>query len=116
MSARKTVSPVREHESRTKDTNTDKFAYICSYAPYTETDEFRKNFLTWSPDAVTMNKKLKPVAIGVGTDEHLYESVGKNISSFKEKGLKVNEFIVRGGHTWMNCRLFLAKSLEQLVN
>jgi enterochelin esterase family protein len=25
-------------------TNTDKFAYICSYAPYTATEEFQKNF------------------------------------------------------------------------
>ncbi len=27
-------------------TNPDKFAYICSYAPYTATDEFKKNFLS----------------------------------------------------------------------
>src|SRR6478752_3792601 len=32
-------------------TNTDKFAYICSYAPYTATEEFQKNFTNWSPDA-----------------------------------------------------------------
>src|SRR5690606_3508559 len=40
-------------------TNTDKFAYICSYAPYTATDEFRNNFTDWTPDADLINKQLK---------------------------------------------------------
>lgn len=25
-------------------TNSDKFAYVCSYAPFTATEEFKKNF------------------------------------------------------------------------
>src|SRR5512138_2680572 len=39
--------------------NTDKFAYICSYAPFTSTDEFKNNFSNWSPDAAKMNRQLK---------------------------------------------------------
>jgi enterochelin esterase-like enzyme len=93
---------------------TGKFAYICSYAPYTETDEFKKNFSNWSPDASAMNKKLKQFTVSVGTEDFLYESVKKNIAWFRKKGLHVDQFIVPGGHTWMNCKLFLAKSLEQL--
>ena len=47
-------------------TNPDKFAYVCSYAPYTETDEFKKNFSNWSPNASATNKQLKLFTISVG--------------------------------------------------
>jgi len=95
-------------------TNTDKFAYVCSYAPYTATEEFKKNFTNWAPDAVLMNKQLKLLTISVGTQDFLYESVKQNIAMFKEKGLNVEPFIVDGGHTWMNCKQYLAKTLPQL--
>lgn len=95
-------------------TNTDKFAYICSYAPFTATEEFKKNFDNWSPDAAKINQQLKLFTISVGTDDFLYESVKKNIGMFEEKGIKIKPLIVDGGHTWMNCKLFLANSLEQI--
>lgn len=95
-------------------TNTDKFAYVCSYAPYTVTEEFKKNFSNYSPNAELMNKQLKLFTISVGTDDFLYESVKQNIAFFKEKGLNVQDFIVDGGHTWMNCKLYLTTTLQQL--
>lgn len=95
-------------------TNTDKFAYVCSYAPYTATEEFKKNFTNWSPDVVKMNKQLKLFTISVGTEDFLYESVKQNITMFKEKNLKLETLIVPGGHTWMNCKLFLADSLQKI--
>jgi enterochelin esterase family protein len=95
-------------------TNTDKFSYVCSYAPYTATDEFKKNFSNWSPDATIINKQLKLFTISVGTEDFLYESVKQNIAMFKEKNVKLETLIVPGGHTWMNCKLFLASSLQQI--
>ena len=95
-------------------TNPDKFAYVCSYAPYTATDEFKKNFSNWSPNASAMNKQLKLFTISVGTEDFLYESVKQNIAMFRDKKLNLETFIVPGGHTWMNCKLFLANSLQQL--
>lgn len=95
-------------------TNTDKFAYVCSYAPYPETEEFRKNFANYSPDAAKMNKQLKLFTISVGTDDFLYESVKNNIAMFKSKGLNLEGYIVDGGHTWMNCKLYMAQTLQQL--
>lgn len=95
-------------------TNTDKFAYVCSYAPYTATEEFRKNFSNWSPDAAKINKDLKLLNISVGTEDFLYESVKENIAMFNNKKIKLDTLIVPGGHTWMNCRLFLSNSLQQL--
>ena len=95
-------------------TNTDKFAYICSYAPFTATEEFQKNFTNWSPDANKINNQLKLFTISVGTEDFLYESVKKNIAMFEEKRIKVKPFIVSGGHTWMNCKLFLATTLQEI--
>lgn len=95
-------------------TNTDKFAYICSYAPYTATEEFRKNFTNWSPDAARMNNQLKLFTISVGTDDFLYDSVKQNIAMFQEKKLNVKSYIVPGGHTWMNCKQYLATTLQEI--
>ena len=95
-------------------TNTDKFAYICSYAPYTATEEFKKNFSNWDPDAGLINNRLKLFTLSVGTEDFLFESVKQNAAMFKEKGLNFQLDIVDGGHTWMNCKLYLAKTLQQL--
>lgn len=95
-------------------TNTDKFAYICSYAPYTATDEFKKNFTDWTPDADKINKQLKLFTVSVGTEDFLYESVKQNLAMFNEKKIIVKPLIVSGGHTWMNCKLFLATSLQEI--
>lgn len=95
-------------------TNTDKFGYICSYAPFTATEEFKKNFDNWNPNADLINKQVKLFTISVGTDDFLYESVKKNIAMFEEKKIKIKPLIVSGGHTWMNCKLFLANSLQEI--
>lgn len=95
-------------------TNTSTFAYVCSYAPYTATEEFRKNFSNWTPDVNLINNRLKLFTISVGTDDFLYESVKQNIAMFNEKGVKLKTNIVSGGHTWMNCKLFLASTLQEI--
>ena len=96
--------------------NTDKFAWICSYAPYTATEEFQKNFTNWSPDADKINKQVKLFTISVGTDDFLYESVKKNIAMFEEKKIRLQPYIVSGGHTWMNCKLYLATTLREIFH
>jgi enterochelin esterase-like enzyme len=94
--------------------NPDKFAYVASYAPYTATAEYRNNFGNWSPDAIKLNEQLKLFSISVGTEDFLYESVKENIAFFKGKNIKLDTLIVPGGHTWMNCKLFLADTLPKL--
>jgi enterochelin esterase family protein len=95
-------------------TNTEKFAYICSYAPFTQTPEFQKNFTDWKPDAVKINSQLKLFTISVGTEDFLYESVKNNIAMFEEKKIKIKPYIVSGGHTWMNCKKYLATTLQEI--
>ncbi|MET0636882.1 MAG: alpha/beta hydrolase-fold protein [Chitinophagaceae bacterium] len=94
--------------------NPGKFAWISSYAPYTETEEFRKNFTNWAPDAATINSQLKLFTISVGTDDFLFESVKKNLAMFKDKKIKVKSYIVPGGHTWMNGKQYLATTLQEI--
>ncbi|WP_375448554.1 hypothetical protein [uncultured Fibrella sp.] len=88
---------------------------MCSHAPYTATDEFKKNFTDWLPNAEQMNKQLTPFTISVGTEDFLYEPVKQNIAMFNEKKINVKPLIMPGGHTWMNCKLYLANTLSQLV-
>ena len=95
-------------------TNPDKFAYVCSYAPYTATDEFKQNFTNWSPNADQLNKQLKLFTISVGTEDFLYEAVKQNIAMFGDKKLAVKSNIVSGGHTWMNCKQYLVATLQYL--
>jgi len=95
-------------------TNTDKFAYVCSYAPFTGTEEFQKNFTSWSPDPDKINKQLKLFTISVGTEDFLYESVKKNIAMFEDKKVKLKSYIVPGGHTWMNCKQYLSTTLQEI--
>jgi len=95
-------------------TNTDKFAYISSYAPYTATEEFQKNFTNWMPDAEKINKQLTLFTISVGTDDFLYESVKNNIAQFEEKKIEVKPYIVSGGHTWMNCKQYRSTTFQEI--
>ena len=96
-------------------TNTDKFGYVCSYAPFTQTEEFQKNFgANFSLNADLINKQLKLFTISVGTEDFLYESVKQNMAMFKEKGIKLKSYIVPGGHTWMNCKQYLATTLQEI--
>ena len=96
-------------------TNTNKFAYIFSYAPFTQTEEFQKNFGTnYAPDPVLINKQLKLFTISVGTEDFLYVSVKRNISFFEGKGIKLKSYIVPGGHTWMNGKQYIATTLQEI--
>lgn len=96
-------------------THTDKFAYISSYAPYTATEEFQKNFgSTYHPDAALTNSQLKLFTISVGTEDFLYENAKKVIAMYESNGIKVKSYIVPGGHTWMNCKQYLATTLQEI--
>jgi enterochelin esterase family protein len=96
-------------------TNTNKFAYVCSYAPFTQTPEWQRNFgAAYAPNAAQVNNQLKLFTISVGTEDFLYESVKQNIAMYEKKGLKVKSYIVPGGHTWMNCKQYLATTLQEI--
>ncbi len=94
-------------------TNLDKFSYLCSYSSFTSTD---------IPDvydqAGDTNKKLHLFWLGVGTDDFLYGNARDYMEFLDKKGIRsVKEFTSdKFGHTWMNARYFLAKTLPLLFN
>ena len=94
-------------------TNLDKFSYLCSYSSFTSTD---------IPDvydnAAELNKKLHLFWLGVGTDDFLYGNARDYMEFLDKKGIRsVKEFTIdKFGHTWMNAKYFLAKTLPLLFN
>ena len=94
-------------------TNLDKFSYLCSYSSFTSTD---------IPDvydqADNTNQQLHLFWLGVGTDDFLYGNARDYMEFLDKKGIRsVKEFTNdKFGHTWMNAKYFLAKTLPLLFN
>ena len=94
-------------------TNLDKFSYLCSYSSFTSTT---------LPDvydnAAATNKKIHLFWLGVGTDDFLYGNARDYMEFLDQKGItSVKEFTNdKFGHTWMNARYFLDKTLRLLFN
>ena len=91
--------------------NLDKFSYLCSYSSFTATD---------IPDVYkkATNKKLHLFWLGVGTDDFLYGNARDYMEFLDKKGVRaVKEYTHdKFGHTWMNAKYFLNKTLQLLFN
>ena len=93
--------------------NLDKFSYLCSYSSFTSTT---------IPDvydnADDTNKKIHLFWLGVGTDDFLYGNARDYMEFLDKKGIRsVKEFTTgKFGHTWMNAKYFLVKTLPLLFN
>ncbi len=94
-------------------TNLDKFAYLCSYSSFTSTDI--PNVYDQADDT---NKKIRLFWLGVGTDDFLYGNARDYMEFLDKKGIRsVKEFTNdKFGHTWMNAKYFLSKTLPLLFN
>ena len=93
--------------------NLDKFSYLCSYSSFTSTD------ITGVYDnADDTNKKIRLFWLGVGTDDFLYGNARDYMEFLDKKGIRsVKEFTNdKFGHTWMNAKYFLSKTLPLLFN
>ncbi|MBR6843177.1 MAG: family 43 glycosylhydrolase [Prevotella sp.] len=93
--------------------NLDKFAYLCSYSSFTSTD-----IPGVYDNAKDTNSKIKLFWLGVGTDDFLYGNA-RDYSEFLDKhGIRcVKEYTNdKFGHTWMNAKYFLSKTLPLLFN
>ena len=94
-------------------TNLDKFSYLCSYSSFTSTD-----IADVYDNADDTNKKIRLFWLGVGTDDFLYGNARDYMEFLDKKGIRsVKEFTTdKFGHTWMNAKYFLAKTLPLLFN
>lgn len=91
--------------------NLDKFSYLCSYSSFTSTD-----IPQVYDDAASLNSKLHLFWLGVGTDDFLYGNARDYMEFLDKKGIRsVKEFTTdKYGHTWMNAKFFLDKTLRLL--
>ncbi len=92
-------------------TNLDKFSYLCSYSSFTSTD-----IPGIYDNAGDTNGKIRLFWLGVGTDDFLYGNARDYMEFLDKKGIRsVKEFTHdKFGHTWMNAKYFLDKSLRLL--
>ena len=93
--------------------NLDKFSYLCSYSSFTSTD-----IAGVYDNAEDTNKKIRLFWLGVGTDDFLYGNARDYMEFLDTKGIRsVKEFTNdKFGHTWMNAKYFLTKTLPLLFN
>jgi hypothetical protein len=94
-------------------TNLDKFSYLCSYSSFTSTD-----IPGVYDNSADTNKRLHLFWLGVGTDDFLYGNARDYMAFLDQKGIQsVKEFTNdKFGHTWMNAKFFLTKTLPLLFN
>lgn len=94
--------------------NPDLFSWVCGFAPGMLKEEFdRNNEVAFSNPSLT-NQRLKLFWIGVGKDDMLYPVITEYLKVLEEKKIKHETFISDGGHTWMNCKLYLATIAQKL--
>ena len=94
--------------------NPDLFAWVGGFAPGMRKEEFdRNNAVPFSNPAKT-NNNLKLFWIGVGREDGLYGVIQDYLKVLDEKEIKHEKFITDGGHTWMNCKLFLTQIAQKL--
>lgn len=92
-------------------THLDKFSYLCSYSSFTSME---------LPDvydkAKETNQKIHLFWTGVGTDDFLYGNARDYTEFLDQKGITaIKEYTDnKFGHTWMNAKYFLAKTLRLL--
>ena len=93
--------------------NLDKFSYLCSYSSFTST-EIPQVY----DNAADTNKKIHLFWLGVGTDDFLYGNARDYMEFLDKKGIRSIKELTNDkfGHTWMNAKYFLYKSLPLLFN
>ena len=91
----------------------DKFSYLCSYSSFTST-----TIPGVYDNASDTNSKLHLFWLGVGTDDFLFGNARDYMEFLDKKGIRnVKEFTHdKFGHTWMNAKYFLDKTLRLLFN
>ncbi len=95
--------------------NMDKFSYVIGFAPGMLKNEIDRNNAGAFADPANTNKQLKLFWIGVGTDDITYNTIKNDyLPVLDAKKIKYETFISDGGHTWMNCKLYLATVAQRL--
>jgi enterochelin esterase-like enzyme len=94
--------------------NPELFGWICGFAPGMLKEEFDRNNAVAFANPTLANQRLKLFWIGVGKEDGLYPVISEYLKVLDEKGIKHETFISDGGHTWMNCKVYLTTIAQKL--
>lgn len=94
--------------------NPDLFSWVCGFAPGMLKEEFDRNNAVPFENPEMTNKRLKLFWIGVGKEDGLFPVITEYLKVLDEKKIKHETFISEGGHTWMNCKLYLTEITQKL--
>ncbi len=94
--------------------NPDLFRSVIGFAPGMLKNEFDRNNAVAFANPLLTNQRLKLFWIGVGKEDGLFPVISDYLKVLDEKKIKHETFISDGGHTWMNCKLFLAQIAQKL--
>ena len=88
--------------------NIDKFSWLCSYSSFTNMSLPNNVY-----DRKDINDLIHLFWLGVGTDDFLYGNAKEYMDFLDSKGIKNTKVFTEGkfGHTWMNARYFLDRTL-----
>lgn len=94
--------------------NPELFSWVCGFAPGMLKDEFERNNAVAFADPSVTNQRLKLFWIGVGKDDGLYPVIADYLNVLDVKKIKHETLVSDGGHTWMNCKLYLSTIAQKL--
>ena len=90
------------------------FSWVCGFAPGMLKEEFDRNNASAFSNPSAVNENLKLFWIGVGKEDGLYPVISEYLKVLDAKKIKHETLISDGGHTWMNCKLYLATIAQKL--
>lgn len=87
------------------------FGWVGSYSAYL-TPQVMDKYFGDQIGRKLLNEQFKLLWFGVGNSDFLYADVVKHLEYFDSKGIGYRKKITQGGHTWMNARDYLAKTVQ----
>lgn len=94
--------------------NQDLFTWVIGFAPGMRVEEIERNNAVAFEDPEATNDNLNLFWIGVGEDDFTLRAIEPYMEILDEKGIEYESFISEGGHTWMNCKLYLSMVAKRL--
>jgi len=88
--------------------NLNLFSWVCGFAPGMLKEEFDRNNAGAFADPAKTNQNLKLFWIGVGKEDGLFSIISDYKKVLDSKQIKYEALVSEGGHTWMNCKLYLS--------
>ncbi len=94
--------------------NTNLFSWVCGFAPGMLREEFARNNEVAFSNIEQLNQRLKLFWIGVGKEDSLQPVISEYMKVLDEKKINYESLLSEGGHTWMNCKLYLTTIAQKL--